>query len=207
MKVKAIIFDLGGVLIDLDFSNFYNKIIIQSPLNKPQTPIMLEFFRQSDMYHQGNMTDDEFYQLACDLLQVCMLNQSDFFDAFNSIISGFNSNVAEIINKLRESNQYKLIALSNVNSSHWDYILNKKWNFIDWFDELILTHETHLIKPNPKIFEYAIKKAGCKPRQIVYIDDGLNNIRSAKELGIICIKYTNSEELLEELIKLNIIKE
>lgn len=207
MKVKAIIFDLGGVLIDLDFSNFYNKIIIQSPLNKPQTPIMLEFFRQSDMYHQGNMTDDEFYQLACDLLQVCMLNQSDFFDAFNSIISGFNSNVAEIINKLRESNQYKLIALSNVNSSHWDYILNKKWNFIDWFDELILSHETHLIKPNPKIFEYAIKKAGCKPRQIVYIDDGLNNIRSAKELGIICIKYTNSEELLEELIKLNIIKE
>jgi len=207
MKVKAIIFDLGGVLIDLDFSNFYNKIIIQSPLNKPQTPIILEFFRQSDMYHQGNMTDDEFYQLACDLLQVCMLNQSDFFDAFNSIISGFNSNVAEIINKLRESNQYKLIALSNVNSSHWDYILNKKWNFIDWFDELILSHETHLIKPNPKIFEYAIKKAGCKPRQIVYIDDGLNNIRSAKELGIICIKYTNSEELLEELIKLNIIKE
>ncbi len=207
MKVKAIIFDLGGVLIDLDFSNFYNKIIIQSPLNKPQTPIMLEFFRQSDMYHQGNMTDDEFYQLACDLLQVCMLNQSDFFDAFNSIISGFNSNVAEIINKIRESNQYKLIALSNVNSSHWDYILNKKWNFIDWFDELILSHETHLIKPNPKIFEYAIKKAGCKPRQIVYIDDGLNNIRSAKELGIICIKYTNSEELLEELKKLNIIKE
>jgi len=207
MKVKAIIFDLGGVLIDLDFSNFYNKIIIQSPLNKPQTPIMLEFFRQSDMYHQGNMTDDEFYQLACDLLQVCMLNQSDFFDGFNSIISGFNSNVAEIINKLRESNQYKLIALSNVNSSHWDYILNKKWNFIDWFDELILSHETHLIKPNPKIFEYAIKKAGCKPRQIVYIDDGLNNIRSAKELGIICIKYTNSEELLEELKKLNIIKE
>jgi len=135
------------------------------------------------------------------------LNQSDFFDAFNSIISGFNSNVAEIINKIRESNQYKLIALSNVNSSHWDYILNKKWNFIDWFDELILSHETHLIKPNPKIFEYAIKKAGCKPRQIVYIDDGLNNIRSAKELGIICIKYTNSEELLEELKKLNIIKE
>ncbi|MFX1387182.1 MAG: HAD family hydrolase, partial [Promethearchaeota archaeon] len=155
MKVKAIIFDLGGVVIDLDFSNFYNKIISQSPLNKPQTPIMLEFFRQSDMYHQGKMTDDEFYQLACDLLQVCMLNQSEFFDAFNSIISGYNSNVSEIIKRIRESNQYKLIALSNVNSSHWDYILNKKWDFINWFDELILSHETHLIKPNPKVFEYA----------------------------------------------------
>ncbi|MFX0004050.1 MAG: HAD family hydrolase [Candidatus Hermodarchaeota archaeon] len=205
MKVKAIIFDLGGVLIDLDFSNFYNQIIIQSPLNKPQTPIMLEFFRQSDMYHQGNMTDDEFYQLACDLLQVCMLDQSDFFNAFNSIISGYNAKVVEIIKEIRELNQYKLIALSNVNSSHWDYILRKNWSFIGWFDELILSHETHLIKPNPKVFEYAIKKAGCKPKQILYIDDGLNNIRSAKELGINCIKFTNSEELLEELKRLNII--
>ena len=207
MKVKAIVFDLGGVIIDLDFSNFYNKIISQSPLNKPQTPIMLEFFRQSDIYHQGKMTDDEFYKLACDLLQVCMLNQSDFFDAFNSIISGYNSNVSEIIKRIRESNQYKLIALSNVNSSHWDYILKKKWEFIDWFDELILSHETHLIKPNPKVFEYTIKQAGCKPKQIVYIDDGLNNIRSAKELGITGIKYTNAEELLDELKQLKILKD
>lgn len=204
MTVKAIIFDLGGVVIDLDFSNFYNKIITQSPLNKPQTPIMLEFFRQSDIYHQGNMSDDEFYLLACDLLQVCMLDQSEFFNAFNSIISGFNSDIIEIIKKIRDSNQYKLLALSNVNSSHWNYILDKKWDFMNYFDELILSHEIHLIKPNPKTFEYAIQKAGCKPEQIVYIDDGLNNIRSARELGIIGIKYINTDELIEELKKLKV---
>ncbi|MFW9971731.1 MAG: HAD family hydrolase [Candidatus Odinarchaeota archaeon] len=205
MKVKAIIFDLGGVVIDLDFSNFYNKIIIQSPLNKPQTPIMLEFFRQSDMYHQGNMTDDEFYQLACDLLQVCMLDQSEFFNAFNSIIAGFNPEITALLKKLRDSNQYKLIALSNVNSSHWDYILNKKWDFIDCFDIYILSHEIHLVKPNPKIFEYAIKKAGCKPKQIIYIDDGLNNIRAASKLGIRGIKYSNINELIKELKSYNLI--
>ncbi|MFX1468755.1 MAG: HAD-IA family hydrolase, partial [Promethearchaeota archaeon] len=192
-------------VIDLDFSNFYNKIITQSPLNKPQTPIMLEFFRQSDIYHQGNMTDDEFYQLACDLLQVCMLDQSEFFDAFNSIISGFNIEVIELIKSIRESNRYKLLALSNVNASHWDYILKEKWDFIKYFDELILSHEIHLIKPDPKIFTYAIHKAGCKPKQIVFIDDGLNNIRSALDLGIIGIKYTNTVELTEELKKLKII--
>ena len=205
MKVKAIIFDLGGVIIDLDFSNFYNKIITQSPLNKPQTPIMLEFFRQSDIYHQGNMTEDEFYQLACDLLQVCMLDQSDFFDAFNSIISELNSEIVDLIKKIRDSNKYKLIALSNVNSSHWEYILKKKWDFVECFDTLVLSHEIHLIKPNPKIFEYAIKKAGCKPSQILYIDDGLNNIRSAKKLGIIGIKYTNIDELVKELTEFKIL--
>ncbi|MCK4778753.1 MAG: hypothetical protein KAT57_01135 [Candidatus Lokiarchaeota archaeon] len=134
MTIKAMVFDLGGVVIDLDFSNFYNKIITQSPLNKPQTPIMLEFFRQSDIYHQGNMSGDEFYQLACDLLQVCMLNQSEFFDAFNSIISGVNSEVVELIRKIRDNNRYKLLALSNLNSSHWNFILKKDWDFLDYFD-------------------------------------------------------------------------
>ena len=205
MTIKAIAFDLGGVVIDLDFSNFYNRIITQSPLNKPQTPIMLEFFRQSDIYHQGNMSDKEFYQLACELLQVCELNQSEFFDAFNSIISGINSEVVEIIRKIRDNNRHKLLALSNVNASHWDYIQKKKWEFIDFFDELILSHEIHLIKPDPKVFNYTIQKAGCKPKQIVFIDDGLNNVRSARELGIIGIKYTNEDELIEELEKLNLI--
>jgi putative hydrolase of the HAD superfamily len=205
MKIKAIVFDLGGVVVDLDFSNFYNSVITQSPLNKPQTPIMLEFFRQSDIYHQGNMTDDEFYQLACDLLQVCMVDKPSFFAAFNSIISGINLEVIDFIKKISEMNKYKLIALSNVNSSHWDYILKKKWEFIDYFDEFILSHEIHLIKPNPKIFEYTIKKANCKPEQILYIDDGLNNIRSANHFGIKGIKYTNFEELKEELKKFGIV--
>ncbi|MFX1502344.1 MAG: HAD family hydrolase [Promethearchaeota archaeon] len=205
MTIKAIVFDLGGVVVDLDFSNFYNKIITQSPLNKPQTPIMLEFFRQSDIYHQGNMSNDEFYQLACDLLQVCMLSQSEFFSAFNSIISGFNPEVVEIIKKIREKNRYKLLALSNVNASHWEYVLNKKWEFIFYFDEVILSHEIHLIKPDPKIFTYTIKKAGCKPNQMVFIDDGINNIRSATDLGIIGIKYTNENDLIEELNNLGVL--
>ncbi len=205
MTIKAIIFDLGGVIVELDFSNFYNRIITLSPLNKPQTPIMLEFFRQSDIYHQGNMSDDEFYQLACELLQVCALNQQEFFDAFNSIISGFNHEIIEVLKKLKNSNNYKLIALSNVNSSHWDYLLDQKWGFIEYFDDLILSHEVHMTKPEKKIFQYTIEKAGCTPEEILFIDDGLNNVVSAKQLGIVGIYFTTVEDLIEELRNLGII--
>jgi epoxide hydrolase-like predicted phosphatase len=205
MTIKAIIFDLGGVIVELDFSNFYNRIITLSPLNKPQTPIMLEFFRQSDIYHQGNMNDDEFYQLACELLQVCALNQQEFFDAFNSIISGFNHEFIDVLKKLKSSNTYKLIALSNVNSSHWEYLLSQKWGFIEYFDELILSHEIHMTKPEKKIFQYTIQKAGCKPEEILFIDDGLNNVVSAKQLGIVGIHFTTLEDLIEELRELEIL--
>ncbi len=55
MKIKCIIIDLGDVLIELDFSRFFNEVITPSSLKKPKTPIILEFFRQSDTYHQGKL--------------------------------------------------------------------------------------------------------------------------------------------------------
>lgn len=207
MTIKTIIFDLGGVIVELDYSNFYKQIIALSPLEKPQTQIMLEFFRQSDLYHQGKMTDEEFYKLACEILQVCMIDQNQFFEAFNSIIS--NSSQPEMISLLKElkgMKKYKLIALSNVNSSHWGYLLNKKWDFLEYFSEFILSHEVHLTKPDPRIFQLAIEKSECKAEEIVYIDDGLNNIRSANDLGIRGLYFTTVEDLIEEFKKLKIIK-
>jgi putative hydrolase of the HAD superfamily len=83
--------------------------------------------------------------------------------------------------------------------------MDMKWDFVNYFDELILSHEIHLTKPNPEIFEYTIQKAGCKPEEIIFIDDGLNNIRTAKELGITGIKYSNIDDLKKDLKKLRVI--
>jgi len=206
MTIKALIFDLGDVIVELDYSNFYKKVASESPQREnPITPKMLEFFRQSDLYHQGKMNDNEFYKLACDIFQVCMLDQPEFYKAFNSIVSHPIPEVVELLKKLKEIKKYKLIALSNVNASHWNYILTKNWKFLEYFDELILSFQVHMTKPDPKIFKYAIKKAKCKPKEIVFIDDGFNNMRSAKELGIIGIHYTNVKELIKEFEKLKII--
>jgi len=204
MAIKCIIFDLGDVIIDLDFSRFFNEVINPSPLNKPQTHIILEFFRQSDTYHQGKITDEEFYQQACELLQVCKLNQSEFFAAFNSIISGLNIEMLDLVKQIRNMNKIKFVCMSNINSSHWSYLKKQKWDIWDIFDEFILSHEIHITKPDPKIFELAIKKAGCEPEQILFIDDGLNNIHSARELGIKAIRFIDLENLTKELIKFDI---
>ena len=62
-----------------------------------------------------------------------------------------------------------------------------------------------MTKPDKKIFELTIEKAGCKPEEIVFIDDGINNIRAARELGIIGIKFLNKEDLVKELENLQIL--
>ncbi|MFW9771008.1 MAG: HAD family hydrolase [Promethearchaeota archaeon] len=200
MVVKCIIFDLGGVIVELDFSRFFNEVITPSPLNKPNTPIMMEFFRQSDTFHQGKITKEEFYQLACELLQVCSLNQKAFYEAFNSIIADINLEILELIKSIKESNNVKLMCLSNINVSHWKYLKKQNWDIWNLFDDFILSHEIHLTKPDPAIFKLAIKKAKCKPEEILFIDDGLNNVKAAKALKINAIKFNDIEKLKEDFL-------
>lgn len=206
MTIKAIIFDLGGVVVELDFSRFFKDIIEISPLNTPNSSLLLEFWRQSDIYHQGKMTNKEFYSQACELLQTCALNQEQFFDSFNSVISHVKEDFLALIKNLKEQNTIKLLCLSNVNLSHWHYLLEQTKEIVELFDELILSFEVHMTKPDPRLFKLAIQKAECKPEEIVFIDDGLNNIRSARELGINGIKFTNLENLINELkgLKINL---
>ncbi|MFX0075898.1 MAG: HAD family hydrolase [Candidatus Hermodarchaeota archaeon] len=198
-KIKCIIIDLGDVLIELDFSRFFNEVITPSPFNKPQAPIMLEFFRQSDTYHQGKITDEEFYSQACEILGVCSLDQKEFYSAFNSIINNLNLDMVELIKKIKSSNKITLICMSNINSSHWKYLKKQKWDIWELFDEFILSHEIHLTKPDPKMYELALKKADCKPEEALFIDDGMNNVRSAQEMGINAIRFVGLENLIEEL--------
>jgi putative hydrolase of the HAD superfamily len=204
MRIKCIILDLGDVLIELDFSRFFKDVITPSPLNKPQTPIMLEFFRQSDTYHQGKISDEEFYKQACEILEVCSLDQKQFYSSFNSILNDINLDMVELIKKIKSSNDLMVICMSNINSSHWKYLKKQKWDIWELFDEFILSHEIHMTKPDPKVFQLALEKAGCKPEEALFIDDGMNNVRSAQELGINAIRFVGLDNLIDELQKYNI---
>lgn len=204
IKIKCIIIDLGDVLIELDFSRFFNDIITPSPLNKPLTLIMLEFFRQSDTYHQGKITDEEFYKQSCEILEDCSLDQKQFYASFNSIINDLNLDMVELIRNIKSANNLKLICMSNINSSHWKYLKKQKWDIWELFDEFILSHEIHITKPDPKVYELALDKAGCKPEEVLFIDDGLNNVRAAREMGINAIRFIGLDNLVEELQKYDI---
>jgi epoxide hydrolase-like predicted phosphatase len=197
-KFKALMVDLGGVIVDLDFSAFI-KEVIPPTMQNAQTQLMMEFFRQSDIYHQGLIDDDEFYHLACNVIKACVLNEEEFFEAFNSIISEVNNDMITLIKELKHKYDLKLVCISNINSSHHNYIKKQDWNIFNLFDEVVLSHEVKVTKPNPKIFKIAVKKAKCKPKEIIYIDDGLNNIKAAQEMNINAIKYNSVSEITQEL--------
>jgi epoxide hydrolase-like predicted phosphatase len=209
MTFRAIIFDLGGVFVELDISEFFQEVFSPFSLARPKVPFMLKFFKQSDKYHMGEMDNESFYHLSCDILKLdkSKITQYKFFKAFNMIINGINKNMVDLLKRLYKTKLYRLICLSNVNTSHWDYLNRKNCKFLKYFDEIILSHKVHLMKPARRIFELAIDKAQCDPQEIVYIDDGLKNIKSAEELGIVGIVFNDYPSLIKDFEELGILFE
>ena len=205
VKIKALIFDLGQVLVKLDLPHFYEVLISKSQKKITEEQFIEEYVVISESYHQGKILDEQFYRLIRDHFQLNALSQSQFFHIFNNIVvPDIIPEMVELLMEIKQKKKYKILCLSNTNSSHMNFG-NKHWSFLKCFDELILSHEVHVLKPDPKIYQIAIQKARCKPEEIVFIDDNLKNIQGAKKLGIIGIKFTNRDKLVEELKKLEII--
>jgi len=204
----VLVFDLGGVVVDLDFTTFVDKVLSKSPYynNQRDSTLLKVFWKEVEIFDKGLISEEEFYRLACNKLSVCTISKNEFYEAFNSVMSRVNKEVLDVIKKLRALNLFKIIALSNVNKSHIDNASQKKvfLPFLKLFDELIFSYEVHMIKPEPEIFQYTINKAGCRPEEIAFIDDNLSNVVPARKLGIIGIHFTNLKNLIEELKKLGI---
>jgi len=97
----------------------------------------------------------------------------------------------------------KLVLLSNTNSWHIEFI-RQRFTIIERFDEVILSHEVGLRKPDPDIYRHAIHLA-LPNASIFYIDDILEYVEAASKMGIIGIHYTDTESLRMQLTALGVL--
>ena len=119
----------------------------------------------------------------------------DFIPIWNDIfwIDEGSCNIARRLKK-----DYKLFLLSNISRLHYEYIANK-FDILKIFDEIILSFAVGAIKPEKRIFEDAIRRAGGDKSAVLYIDDRDDLIREATAFGIESIKYEGSQKLEEDL--------
>ena len=84
--------------------------------------------------------------------------------------------------------------LSNTNALHIDFI-RERYEFPSFVRGAILSHELGIRKPDPAIYRAAMKLSGTKPEETVFVDDLKPNVESAKELGMIAIRFKNADDL------------
>ena len=200
-KYKAIIFDLGGVIINIDYTltqrafaklgideknEFYSK--------KKQTKIF-------DKLEIGTICNTQFLKE----LQKKSNNSTlqEIKDAWNSMLLDMPKERLDFIHSLKEN--YTIYLLSNTNSIHINRIKKdmgkKKWEyFISLFDKIYLSHEIGMRKPNKKAFQVILKENDLKPEEVLFIDDSSQHINSARELKINCHLLKKTENIVTLLL-------
>lgn len=196
-KIKAIIFDLGRVLLDFDHLIACRKLAGFTV--KKEKEIFDLFFDSglTNLFEAGKISPEDFFSEVKNALDL-KLDYAKFLPIWNEIFFFNDKNLA--VYNLAESlkNNYTLALLSNINILHFEYI-KKAFPILDAFHKIIASFELGLTKPDPMIYERALKILGVSAEQTFYTDDRPELVDSASRLGIKGFLFKGIEELKNDL--------
>ena len=188
---KNIIFDLGGVIIDIDpgkavdaFAKHIYKT--QSPYGKLLYNKIVNGTLLMD-YEKGLIDDAQFRDALNDRLDIA-LTDHEFDRAFNALLLDYTPERLSMLESLKKT--HKIFLLSNtchIHFVHYNKLLREKYGYndlSDLFEKMFLSYEMGMRKPDTRFFNQVIKEAGIKPAESVFIDDSLQNVEAARSVGL-----------------------
>lgn len=201
--LKNYIFDLGGVLLDLCIQNV-NKRFIELGLPSTELAEGGRIYKLAEDYQLGYLTTDEFCKQVADKCNTAT-TKHDIEEAWNSICLNIADRKLDALRCLRKTKGVATVSLlSNTNELHWEYCCKNWFNANgnkpeDFFDRIFLSQELHLQKPNPEIFNTAIRELGASPAETIFIDDSAVNTASAAACGLQTLTVTPDVDWIKEL--------
>lgn len=180
MGIEAILFDLGGVIVDFNMSFAFNAFAEKSLLGRDRFEGLIRDTDWLERYECGKISTHDF----CDFLQREASLDMDYDDFYVSWTHVFEEDLTISIDFLTELNRrYPMGLVSNTNEAHAEHI-RKHYGVFDCFDHHILSYQVGSIKPDRKIFEYAIEVMEKEPGELLFIDDRIENVCAAEQLGM-----------------------
>lgn len=199
-EINTLIFDLGGVIIDLhidrtiaEFGRLSNRPgdEIEHSYGKP------EFFNE---FEKGLINPAEYRANLREYLK-STASDNDLDTAWNAMLGKINPLRIEKLQELKKSHQ--LILLSNTNAIHvpvFTGILKNTSGISSLsalFDKVYFSHEINLRKPDEEIFQFVIDENSLHPAETLFLDDTLENLKGAQNLGINTMRVTHPDEWIE----------
>ena len=197
MSIKAVFFDLGGVIVRTEF---------QAPRQQLAERLGMEYEDLSKIVFDsdsgirasmGEITSADHWASVVKRLKRPASELSLIRDEFfaGDIV---DRTLVEYIRSLR--GKYKTGLISNAWSDLRDFVVREK--FDDAFDKMIISAEVGVMKPEPKIFQFALEQFGVKPKEAVFVDDFYVNIEGCEKVGIKGIHFKDAESTLQQLKEL-----
>jgi putative hydrolase of the HAD superfamily len=191
---KAVIFDLGRVLVNFDFKRGYRALEGLCPYRAAEIPVRLSTGGLVERFETGLIEPRDFVtqmsavlDLGIDYDRFCGIWSSIFTETLvpEAILAGL-------------AKRYRLVLLSNTNAIHFEGLRESHATLLRHFHELVLSYEVKAMKPRPEIFQAAIARAGCRPEECFYTDDIADYVAAARNLGIDAVQFESAAQLESE---------
>lgn len=199
-NVKAIIFDLGGVILNIDYNKTSNAFkeagVLQ--IDEMYSPKTADALFQN--LEEGKVTEEAFFN-SIRKESGTSLSDEQITACWNSMLLDFRTSTLSFIKTLRP--RYKVFLLSNTNSIHLRHFYKiheglQDQPFEAYFDAVYYSHLIGLRKPGTAAYQFVLEKNNLHAEECLFIDDLYQNIEGAKQAGLQTV-LLNSEMLVEGL--------
>jgi FMN phosphatase YigB (HAD superfamily) len=197
MAIKAVIFDLGRVIVPFDFSRGYVRLEPLCGIPAAEIPGRIAPTGLVTRFESGAIEPRDFVR---DLSKHLNLDTSyeNFCEIWNSIFLPYTLIPEAMIESIARN--YRLVLLSNTNAIHFE-MLRENYPLLRHFHALVLSYEVGAMKPLPLIYRRAIVAAGCLPEACFFTDDMPAYVEGARAQGIDAVRFESAEQIEAELRK------
>ena len=197
-ELKNIIFDLGGVLLDINYTKTEKAF---NQLGFKEFKNMYSQYNANTLFEDletGSITNKSFYEAIINISPL-PISSNQITEAWNAMLLHFRTESLYFLENI--SSRYRLFLLSNTNAIHLqafqDIFVKETGKVLldDYFTKAYYSHRVGLRKPNADIFEFVLKDADILAGESLFIDDSINNVQAAKSLGFLTHLLVSDEKI------------
>lgn len=201
MSIKAVIFDLGRVIVPFDFNRGYARLEPLCGIPASEIPGRIAATGLVPRFESGAIGPRDFVREFSKCLNLDTTYEN-FCEIWSSIFLPDPLIPEAMLCGI--ARRYRLVLLSNTNAIHFDMIW-ENYPLLRHFHTLVLSYKVGAMKPLPLIYQRAIEAAGCLPRECFFTDDILAYVEGAREQGIDAVQFESAAQIEAELRKRGVV--
>jgi len=195
-NTPIVVFDFGGVLLDWDPRHLYRKLFNGDDAAMERFLTEVNFSEWNHEQDKGRPFAEGVAELSGQYPQHAALITA-FGERWQESIAGPITGSVEILEALKQKD-FPLFGLSNWSAETFQRI-RPEHEFLNWFDDIVLSGEVGLAKPDPAIYRVLLEQVNDSADKCLFIDDSLANILAARELGFMTIHFESPQQLDMEI--------
>lgn len=194
-KIKAVVFDMGGVFIQTVNKEPREKLAKRLGLSSEALSQIVFQSESAQLATAGTIDEKIHWQF---IAQQFDLNEDEIVSFWDEFWGGdeLDMDLVKFTQSLK--NDYKIGLLSNAWSGARD-LLTRKYDFLDLFDVSVFSAEVKLVKPHAAFYEWMMEQLGVSYAESVFVDDFIENIHAAEALGMYAVHFKNTHKAIEEI--------